>query len=178
MSRALDSTVELITWSGDTYCTGFIVERVIVTAAHCAEGVFSIIRNPEGETYYARVVARNDQLDAAALVPTEDRRLGRGLKLARLAPEAGDEVFAVGHSLGVFTYSVTKGVVSNAKRSGFPFIGMTWMQHDAGTVGGNSGGPVLNSRGDVVGITSFIIVGTHISGAIHLEVLESLLAAL
>lgn len=194
MNRALDSTLQLTTADGRVFCTAFISAEVVVTAAHCVEGdLYVHARTRTGEHILLRVVAVNATQDTAALRPTDGRKLGKGIPLARKAPGYGDEVFVLGHSQGELTYSLTRGIVSHPKRLDGLFPEMVWMQHDAGSVGGNSGGPVMNDRGQLVGITSFGILGriicgftncpplygrTHISGAVHFESVDALLAPL
>ncbi|HET6929601.1 MAG TPA: trypsin-like peptidase domain-containing protein [Candidatus Acidoferrum sp.] len=65
----------------------------------------------------------------------------------------GDTVFAIGHPAGGMPFSVTKGIVSAVGKLS-PSGDETWIQTDAALNPGNSGGPLLNSRGEVVGITT------------------------
>jgi len=194
MDRALDSTIALTTAGGRVFCSAFISEGYVITAAHCVEGdLFVHARTRAGDRLLLRVVRYDEHSDSAALKTTDGTKLGRGIPLARKAPTWGDEVFVLGHSQGVLEYSITKGVVSHPRRTNGLFPDMLWMQHDAGSIGGNSGGPVMNSRGKLVGITSFGILGriicgfpncpplygrTHISGAVHYDTIDALLADL
>jgi hypothetical protein len=75
----------------------------------------------------------------------------------------GDTVFAIGHPAGGMPFSVTKGIVSAVGKlssSGDE----TWIQTDAALNPGNSGGPLLNSRGEVVGITTERPAGKAVTG--------------
>ena len=75
----------------------------------------------------------------------------------------GDTVFAIGHPVEGMPYSVTKGIVSAVGKlssSGDE----TWIQTDAALNPGNSGGPLLNSRGEVVGITTERPAGKAVIG--------------
>ena len=67
------------------------------------------------------------------------------------APQPGDTVFAIGEPLG-FQNTVTRGVVSTSNRivDGFRFI-----QSDVVTNHGNSGGPLLDEKGQLVALTDF-----------------------
>jgi len=66
----------------------------------------------------------------------------------------GDEIIAVGHPFGL-KFSFTKGIISNPSvlRNNLQFI-----QHDAALNPGNSGGPLVNYNGDIMGVNSFSIV--------------------
>lgn len=75
----------------------------------------------------------------------------------------GDTVFAIGHPAEGMPFSVTKGIVSaigEFSSSGHE----TWIQTDAALNPGNSGGPLLNSRGEVVGITTERPAGKAVAG--------------
>jgi S1-C subfamily serine protease len=78
---------------------------------------------------------------------------------------AGDQVVAIGNALGSFPNTVSEGTVNATDRS-FPSEGLltTWIQHDAEIWHGNSGGPLLNLRGEVVGINTAGI-GSGMMGA-------------
>jgi len=193
MDRALDSTLSLTTANGRVFCSAFVSEGYVVTAAHCVDDAFYVhARTHAGEHLLLRVVAVDATQDVAALKTTDGTKLGKGIPLARKAPGYGAEVFVLGHSQGFLDYSLTRGIVSHPRRLDGLFPSMVWMQHDAGSIGGNSGGPVMNKHGRLVGLTSFGILGraycdfdcsairtrTHISGAAHFESVSSLLASL
>ena len=91
---------------------------------------------------------RSDKRRDVALIKVDPR--GRQpLGLHRAAPLAGDTVFAIGAPLDVKNQgTVTRGVASaNRILDGFSFI-----QSDVTINGGNSGGPLLDEKGEVLGI--------------------------
>ncbi len=97
--------------------------------------------------------------------------------------EAGEEVFTLGHPMGM-AWTVTKGIVSSTDRySRHPFIKS--IQTDAAINKGNSGGPLLNMKGEIVGINALIIskisenagVGLAIRGDIVEKSVKSMLVS-
>jgi S1-C subfamily serine protease len=182
------SVVQLQNASGRTFCSGVIVDRKILTAYHCIEGGERVFVEGYVGRFEVALWGDDPTADLAVLVPADGRVLPKGVKLARRAPTWGDEVWVIGHPLGTYTNSITRGIVSHPLREDGIFGGL-WFQHDAGTIGGNSGGPVLDGKGRLVGIVSFgIIAGvycqfscpgiyqdTHINGAVHLNPIRALL---
>lgn len=71
--------------------------------------------------------------------------------------QAGDPVFAVGNPLGL-EHSVSEGIVSKTNRAS---RGMLYIQTTAAINGGNSGGPLLNSRGQVIGVNTWTYLMTE-----------------
>lgn len=69
----------------------------------------------------------------------------------------GESVFAIGSPLGL-ERSVTEGIVSSKNRA---TGGMLYVQTTAAVNPGNSGGPLLNLRGEVIGVNSWILLGTE-----------------
>ncbi len=69
----------------------------------------------------------------------------------------GESVFAIGNPLGL-ERSVSEGIVSNKNRAQ---NGMTYIQTTAAVNPGNSGGPLFNLKGEMIGVTSWIILGTE-----------------
>ena len=80
---------------------------------------------------------------------------------------SGDDVYAIGHPMGMI-WSVTKGIVSfNGRR-----LQNTWqsvIQSDVSINVGNSGGPLFNSNGEVVGVNSFIFSPIGSAGSIGIN---------
>jgi len=188
VGKALQATVALQGFFGRTFCSGVIVDHKVLTAFHCIEDGTPVFVKTHEDRWEAAVWKTDKLDDLAVLVPADGHALGSGIRLARKAPTWGDDVWAIGHALGKYEYSVTKGIVSYPKREDGVFGGV-WFQHDAGTVGGNSGGPVVNKHGRLVGITSFGVIqgiycalgcpgayqDTHINGAVHLSPIRALL---
>lgn len=135
----------------------------VVTNNHVVEGNASLsIITANGEKYDAELVGADDLNDLAVL-----RILGDpGLPMAELGDSdalmQGQRVVAIGSALGEFKNTVTVGVVSGLDRSidmgeGFRMEGL--IQTDAAINHGNSGGPLVNLQGQVIGINTLIIRG-------------------
>jgi S1-C subfamily serine protease len=93
-------------------------------------------------------VVRSDGRRDVALVRTTPK--AAALPIRPNPVQLGDSVFAVGSPLGdAFQNTVTKGIVSASRT----YDGMPFIQSDVAVTHGNSGGPLLDDKGDVVGLT-------------------------
>jgi serine protease Do len=139
--------------------TGLVVSDSgrILTNAHVVSDVEVVnVRTHSGEQFRALVTASNVWRDLALLrVPD----INSTFVPARIGPdvelEAGQNVFVIGSPLATeLSLSVTRGVISAPKR----FIaGRSFIQHDAALNPGNSGGPLLDETGLVIGINTMKI---------------------
>lgn len=131
-------------------------DGTVLTAAHVVEGATSVqVAWVDGTTSAARVTTSDTSTDTATLLP---RTLPQPLVPATLGGgvRVGDPVFAVGHPLGLAD-SLSAGVVSALDRSVRVDGGRTLahlIQTDAAVNPGNSGGPLLDKAGHVVGIVT------------------------
>ena len=142
--------------------TGFVVDGKghIVTAAHVVEGASSIsVKFQDGTTRTAKVLGTDEATDVAVLSVDPSGLTLHPLALGSSASLAiGDEVAAIGDP---FTYdrSLSTGVVSGLDRTISAPNGFTVahaIQTDAALNPGNSGGPVLDASGRVIGIVDQI----------------------
>ncbi|MDB5429315.1 MAG: hypothetical protein JWP35_431 [Caulobacter sp.] len=146
--------------------SGFILspDGLILTNSHVARGaeVFDIITH-EGRSLTARLIGDDPDTDLALLkieqgVKLEPAKLGNSKALRR-----GQLVIAIGAPLG-FEATVTTGVVSAMGRTLRGERGRLiedLIQTDAALNPGNSGGPLCNSAGEVVGIATAVIAGAQ-----------------
>ncbi len=143
--------------------SGFIVDKggYVVTNAHVIEGAARItVRLESGEEYAARVVGTDDETDIAVLKIEANKELPF-LKFGDSdKAEVGDWVLAIGSPFGL-AKTVTAGIISQTRRetpasSAF----QKFIQTDAAINRGNSGGPLVNMDGDVVGVNSQIATST------------------
>jgi S1-C subfamily serine protease len=141
---------------GEDLGSGVIIDTRgdILTALHVVAGASRIeVSFYDGTTATASIKATDPSDDIAVLTASE---LPRVIAPAVLGsdPQVGDEVFAVGNPLGL-DGSLTAGVVSGLDRTfrladGRTLSGM--IQFDAAVNPGSSGGPLLNTQGQVIGI--------------------------
>jgi len=138
--------------------TGIVVnaDGMIITALHVVKGAGAIqVTFADGTTSAATLGAADPTIDIAALTPTTlpsvlvPAVLGSSGRLA-----VGDTVIAIGNPLGL-TRTTTTGVVSGLGRlarspDGTSLSGL--IQFDAAVNPGSSGGPLLDSRGQTIGI--------------------------
>jgi serine protease Do len=128
----------------------------IVTNAHVARGGTAAVRLWDGRELPAKLVARNPRRDLAWL-----RVSASGLPAATFgdssALRVGELVMAIGNPLG-FIGALTTGVVHAVGR--LPgFGGQSWVLADVRLAPGNSGGPLADAAGRVIGINTMIVYG-------------------
>jgi 2-alkenal reductase len=138
----------------------------ILTNNHVVEGTktLSVILN-DGTEHPAELVSRDIFADLAVLKISGDvpgvATIGNSDQL-----KPGETVIAIGSPLGTFRNSVTVGVISATGRSidtGDGYAIEDLIQTDAAINQGNSGGPLLNLAGEVIGINTLVIRGSGIS---------------
>jgi putative serine protease PepD len=142
--------------------TGFVVDGKghIVTAAHVVDGASSItVKFQDGTTRTAKLLGKDDATDVAVLSVDASGLTLHPLALGSSASlDVGDAVAAIGDP---FTYerSMSTGIVSGLDRTISAPNGFTVahaIQTDAAVNPGNSGGPVLDAEGKVIGIVDQI----------------------
>ncbi|MBI4237718.1 MAG: trypsin-like peptidase domain-containing protein [Deltaproteobacteria bacterium] len=142
---------------------------LILTNHHVANGAKALtVTLSDGTELVARPLpsaanqrgVMDEVTDAALLVVRSPRALATATLGNPQALEQGEAVATAGHPKGLPRLSVTTGVVSQPRQivggiKPFPVI-----QFDAAINGGNSGGPLVNMRGEVVGLNTFTLVGS------------------
>jgi serine protease Do len=136
---------------------------LIVTNAHVATGANLEVVLPDDRATRARLVARDPERDLAALELSPGdhepavRADARGLR-------PGELVVAVGHPLGV-AYAAALGLVHRPPTAGRGPA--AWLQADIRLAPGNSGGPLADAAGRVVGINAMIVGGLGFAVPTH-----------
>ena len=157
------------TTTGESTGSGFILTEngYVVTNCHVVEGATSVsIVTHDGTEYPANVVGYDDNNDVAVLKVEAE-----GLSPVTLGSSSeliiGDMVVAIGNPLGELTSTQTVGYVSGIGRevATDSLTTISMIQTDAAINSGNSGGPLFNMAGEVVGITTAKYSGTTTSGA-------------
>jgi putative serine protease PepD len=147
--------------SGTATGSGFVFDRQghVVTNQHVVDGAESVkVTFANGKTYDATVVGADASTDLAVLDVDAPASVLQPLTLATGPVTVGSTVVAIGSPFGLED-SVTAGIVSAVGRSieapnGFTINGA--IQTDAAINHGNSGGPLLDLRGRVVGVNAQI----------------------
>lgn len=131
---------------------------LIVTNAHVVGDADEVqIERFDGSVSSARVLARDTQQDLA-LLRTDDASLSWSPPPLERAPaRVGSEVYLVGHPVGL-GWTVTRGIVSALREDARGRL----LQTDAAISPGNSGGPVLDAEGHVLGIVTSKAVGSGV----------------
>jgi S1-C subfamily serine protease len=131
--------------------SGFVISEdgTVVTAEHVVSGSKLVkVNTAAGKECYGEVVAASKQRDLA-IIHLDCAGL-TALPLSRQKLVEGGEVFAIGTPLSEkLQFSVTRGVVSGIRK----IDDLEYIQSDVMVHPGSSGGPLLDSRGNVVGVT-------------------------
>jgi serine protease Do len=126
---------------------------LIVTNAHVAQGSRTEVSLWDGREFRAEVISRDARRDLAALRISTDNLLAAEFgDSSRVRP--GEIAIAVGNPLG-FVGALTTGVVHAVG----PIRGLgsqSWVQSDVRLAPGNSGGPLADARGRVIGINAMV----------------------
>ena len=152
--------------------TGIVISSggLILTNDHVVKGANSITVSLDGQSEHTRtahVVGQDPSRDLALLRVSPE---GIAMHPLSLAPsgsaQIGEAAWAIGNPFGL-NWTLTGGVVSALNRtinspSGTPIHEV--IQTDAALNPGNSGGPLINGQGEVIGVNSQIVSGSSTSG--------------
>ena len=152
--------------------TGFYLPsyQLIVTNEHVVRDnkevvvVGSDIRKQMATVVYLDVEADLAFLKIEVEVDAPNINIYQGEELS-----VGNEVIAIGHPFGM-QFSVTKGIVSSLD---YQLSNINYIQHDAALNPGNSGGPLINTMGSIIGVNTFVLKnGSNIGFSLPYKLLQ------
>ncbi len=165
--------------------TGFIISKkgMILTNKHVVldkKADYTVLMN-DGSKFPAKVLARDPFQDLAILKIEKEEKIddqgnlaSKSFPVAQLGDSAklqmGQTVIAIGNALGEFRNTVSVGVISGLGRTitasggGLVETLEDVIQTDAAINKGNSGGPLLNLKGEVIGINTAMVQGAQSIG--------------
>ncbi|WP_017711333.1 S1C family serine protease [Prochlorothrix hollandica] len=142
--------------SNDGNGTGFIVSKQghILTCAHVLVGDRFQVITEHGDRRSVEVLGKDETCDLAILY--DKSLIDPPLTFADPATIAeGQTVYALGHPLGL-DFTLSRGIISNRQRVR---SGVSLLQTDVSLNPGNSGGPLVNDQGEVIGVASQTLEG-------------------
>jgi serine protease Do len=158
VAEALRRTTVQVSSGGRGFGSGVILsaDGLIVTNAHVVRSSHAQVKLWDGRTLEAAVTSRDLTRDLATLLASAS-----GLPAATLADSSkarvGELVLAVGNPLG-FVGALSTGIIHAA--GSVRGLGMnSWLQADVKLAPGNSGGPLANAQGQVLGINTMVAGG-------------------
>jgi len=156
IDRILDGVVAIETDTGSA-ASGFFASKdcQVLTNNHVIAGSKVVIVKDRQRRLYVGEVSGTDADHDLALIRTKSAECHPLVLDRSPSVKIADEVFAIGNPLGL-TGTVTKGIISGVRR---PADGFELFQIDAALNPGNSGGPLVDRRGVVVGINTFKLKG-------------------
>ena len=147
--------------NGRGTCRGFVIndQGYIVTNYHCVHNATQLMLAfydlDDWNLYDVKIIGIDPLADIAVIHIPKRKKTLPFLNWSKEEPWDGMDVFAVGHPFGM-SWSITKGVISHSKRIiRSPYV--RYLQTDAAINSGNSGGALVNTAGNVVGVNSLII---------------------
>lgn len=183
VEKVYDAVVIVSTYKDGTYIssgTGFVYKKdgnnyYLLTNHHVIDGGDKVtVTFTDKSVVETKVVGSDQYSDIAVLVIESKNDLDVAVIGKSEDSRVGDTAFAVGAPLdSAYSWTVTRGIVSGKdrmvevslsnNRSNNDYI-MKVLQTDAAINSGNSGGPLCNSNGEVIGITSLKLISSGVEG--------------
>lgn len=140
--------------------TGFFITKdgYILTNHHVVEGAQTITVTLHDRTEMDAVLVGSDEASDIAVLKVKGEQFP-ALTMSRRELRVGEPVLAIGSPFG-FDYSASAGIVSAKSRNMTPDAAVPFIQTDVALNPGNSGGPLFNQQGEVVGVNSHIFSET------------------
>ncbi|HKR89456.1 MAG TPA: trypsin-like peptidase domain-containing protein, partial [Phenylobacterium sp.] len=145
----------VVIFSDDDMGSGVLIspDGYILTNQHVAGSSGQVrIRWADGAESAGQVVRADKRRDVALI--KVDQAKGRPLAIRRSPVDVGETVYAIGTPMTeAYQNTVTRGIVSATRQ----LDGQTFIQSDAGMTHGNSGGPLVDEKGAVVGLADLTV---------------------
>lgn len=151
-------------------CFVYSSDGKLITNYHVIEDAYSATVTIDGKEYIVdKIISYDPDIDLAIIKVNATNLTPLSLNYGNV--NGGEKVYAVGSSKGL-TLSFTTGVVASPDRV---FDNIRYIQHDAAISVGNSGGPLLNEYGEVVGINTWgFKEGQNINFAISVDEINNI----
>ncbi|MBD1848041.1 trypsin-like peptidase domain-containing protein [Cyanobacteria bacterium FACHB-63] len=150
------------------YGSGFITspKGLILTSYHVVGNNSQVwVKLADNSVYRGVVISRNPQSDLA-LIQIQPKKQLPSLTVQTVPPRIGQKVYAIGNPKG-FERSLSDGIVSRIDQRGL-------IQYTAPTTSGNSGGPLLDEDGRVIGVVRSTFPGTALNFAVPIAAMNTL----
>ena len=169
--------------------TGFIIssDGYIATNKHVVANATKIgVILDDGSTYEDVELIGTDPINDFAIIKIKDVKDLTPIKIGdSKTTNIGQQVIAIGNALGTYQNSVTSGIISgkgrsltasDSSRTTYETLS-DMIQTDAAINGGNSGGPLVNAAGEVIGInTAYASQGNNVGFAIPINSVKGIMA--
>jgi len=137
----------------------------IVTNNHVVEGLGNISVYLQDGTKYPATLIGTDNFSDLAIIKIEAENLPAATLGNSVNTAVGTTVYAIGNPLGLFTSSVSRGIISGLDRTiTIDGVSMTLMQTDAAVNPGNSGGGLFNAEGELIGVVNAKTASVDVEG--------------
>ena len=149
--------------SGNRIGTGAVVspDGFVLTAAHVVDPTATTTAQFQGSASVTAAIVRRDVPHDVALLWMSSDSPVDCMPIASQPAAVGQDVFAIGSPLGKeLSFSISRGIVSGERR----IDGLDYLQTDASVNRGNSGGPLVDRDGGLIGIVSWKATGSDVEG--------------
>jgi len=178
-NKLYDETVKSVGIVTDNYQTGiasgfFIWDDIFITNKHVTKAFHDsnmIIKKKDGETFHIKKIIKEYSATDISIIETKENS-STYFKLAFVdSIRTGDRVFAIGNPVStdfkIYNFNFTEGIINNITFENLNYADMNIsakvIVHSATLNPGNSGGPLINSKGEVIGINAFVKGGKAVN---------------
>ncbi len=151
----IENIIQIMTPYGSG--TGFIIDDLIITNSHVVAGLKEVVISAKQIKRSIAKVVYDDPYFDLAFISIDFEEPKNPLILSKQNIKDGDTTIAIGHPYGL-NYTATEGIISKASRL---HGDLEYIQIDAAINPGNSGDPLLNENGEVIGVNTFIIQNSN-----------------